>query len=200
MAVGIVDYGAGNLHSVAKALARLGFDSRVVAAPEDMAGVDRLILPGVGHFGQAAGELEKRGLGGALKTWLRAGRPFLGICLGLQLLFGESEESPGVPGLGVFAGRCLKFRAGKVPQIGWNSVRMMRPVPLFEGLPADACFYMVHGYYAVPADEGIVLATTEYGVLYASAVGRDRVFGVQFHPEKSGAEGLRVLRNWAERC
>lgn len=200
MGIGIVDYGAGNLHSVAKALAFLGFDSRIVAAPEALAGVDRLILPGVGNFGRAVETLDGRGLSGALKAWIGAGRPFLGICLGLQLLFRESEESPGTAGLGAFDGRCLRFRSGKVPQMGWNSVSVRRPSPLFEGLTEGAFFYMVHGYFAAPADESVVIGMTDYGVRYASAIGRGRVFGVQFHPEKSGADGLRLLKNWVDRC
>jgi len=201
--IGIVDYGAGNLRSVSKAFDFLGFESRLVDGAPALEGVERLVLPGVGAFGQAASQLRARKLFAPVKEWLEAGRPFLGICLGLQLLFESSEESPGDRGLAAFRGSCRKLRARKVPQIGWNTVSAgdegAAPA-LLCGIPNRSYFYFVHSYCAAPAEPGLAVALTDYGGPYPSIAARGRVWGVQFHPEKSSELGLRLLSNWVRRC
>jgi glutamine amidotransferase len=200
MTIGIVDYGAGNLRSVKKALDYLGADNRFVQGPDDLVGVQKLILPGVGAFGHAVERMRGSGLVPSLVSWLNADRPFLGICLGLQLLFEASSESEAAQGLAFFPGRCEKFTAPKIPQMGWNDIEIARDTPLLEGIPPQAYFYFVHSYYVVPQLEDIVIARTYYATDFVSIAGRGRVFGVQFHPEKSGRVGLRLLQNWIERC
>lgn len=203
--IGIVDYGAGNLRSVRKAFDFLGFESRRVGGGADagLDGIGRLVLPGVGAFGAAARQLREQDLFDPVKEWLAAGRPFLGICLGLQLLFESSEESPGEPGLAAFRGTCRRLREKKVPQIGWNTVTARSGgdvPPLLRGLPSEPYFYFVHSYFVAPEDEGLVAGQTDYGGPYPAIAGRGRVWGVQFHPEKSGALGLRLLENWVRQC
>jgi len=204
--IGILDYGMGNLGSVANACRFLDIPARIVARPEDLDACRALILPGVGAFGDCMAHLTTFGFVAPVQQWIAAGRPFLGICLGLQLLFADSDESPGVPGLGVLPGRNRRFAATpdlKVPQIGWNRVRPVRPdCPLFRGIPAGTYFYFVHSYYADAAEAGAAAAgLTEYGLRYASALWRDNVLAVQFHPEKSQHWGLQMLKNfdaWAK--
>jgi imidazole glycerol phosphate synthase glutamine amidotransferase subunit len=196
--IGIVDYGAGNLGSVRKAFAYLGRDSVVLDSPEGFDGVDGVVLPGVGSFGFAMGTLRERGLLERVGAWAASGRPLFGICLGLQLLAEGSGESPGVPGFGVFEGTCGKFAAGKVPQIGWNGVRVLRPDPLFAGIRDGEFFYYANSFFP-PSGPG-VLAVSEYGREFAAALVAANVRGVQFHPEKSGKAGLRLLANWAASC
>ncbi len=198
--IGIIDYGAGNLRSVRKALSYLGVQHTLVRTAADLQGVERVILPGVGAFGEAVRRLQAAGLFLPLRTWLQQGRSFLGICLGLQLLLERSEESPGVAGFGLLAGGCYRFVAPRVPQIGWNQVEFRRACPLFAGLGCTEYFYFVHSYWARPVDERQVVGWSEYGLRYASAVGSGRVWAVQFHPEKSSHAGLTVLRNWVEKC
>ena len=201
--IGIVDYGAGNLRSVRKAFDFLGFESRLVDGAGGLEGIDRLVLPGVGAFGAAARRLRAGGLFGPVEKWLEAGRPFLGICLGLQLLFETSEESPGEPGLAVFRGGCRRLREKKVPQIGWNTVTpgaAAGGTALLRSLPAEPYFYFVHSYSVAPEDDSLVVGRTDYGGPYPSIAGRGRVWGVQFHPEKSGELGLGLLRNWVREC
>ena len=200
MIVGIVDYGAGNLNSVQKALDFLGAKNRFVKSPEDLAHVDRLVLPGVGAFGHAVEKIRASGLEIAIKTWLRSGRSFLGICLGFQLLFETSHESPGAQGLSFFPGRCERFIAPKVPQTGWNDIEVVQATPLLKGIGSQEYFYFVHSYYVLPEQENIVIARTTYFDDFVSIAGRGRIFGVQFHPEKSGRAGLRLLQNWIEQC
>ncbi|MCR4439896.1 MAG: imidazole glycerol phosphate synthase subunit HisH [bacterium] len=197
---GIVDYGAGNLRSVSEALSYLGVEHRLVRGAQELELADRLILPGVGSFGHAVEHLHAAGLFGALRAWLDAGRPYLGICLGLQLLLEGSEESPGAAGFGFLRGTCRRFQGRRVPQIGWNNVEFKADCPLFAGLVPGEYFYFVHSYSAVPEDTLKVVGWTEYGIRYASAVGVGQVWAVQFHPEKSGRAGLTVLKNWLERC
>lgn len=196
----VVDYGAGNLNSVRKAFAFLGVETVVARGPEELAGVDRIVLPGVGAFGRAAERLRFLGFDRALRAWADAGRPLLGICLGLQLFFASSEEMPGAEGLGLLPGSCRRLQARKVPQVGWNTVRPVKPHPLFGGPARGEHFYFVHGFFAAPQAPGDVLALTDYEGNFCSAAGRDRLIGVQFHPEKSGRAGLELLRNWMERC
>ena len=204
MRITIVDYGLGNLLSVSKAFARLGAEPLLTTRPEDLAQAEALVLPGVGAFGDGMAGLKSRGLVEPLRAAVAAGRPLLGICLGLQLLFEHSGEAPGVPGLGLlrgdvvrFAGRDFGARGGlKVPHMGWNRITLARPHPVFQGLGEGAYVYFVHSYCVAPADAGDVLARADYGGAFCAAAGRDRLVGVQFHPEKSQAVGLKLLENF----
>ncbi len=201
--IGIVDYGAGNLRSVSKAFDFLGFENRLVDAAASLEGVDRLVLPGVGSFGEAVRQLETRELFAPVREWLEAGRPFLGICLGLQLLFESSQESPGERGFAAFRGSCRKLNARKVPQIGWNTVQAVdgpAAAALLCDIPAQSYFYFVHSFVAVPEEPSPAVALTDYGGSFPSITARGRVWGVQFHPEKSGELGLRLLSNWVRQC
>jgi imidazole glycerol phosphate synthase glutamine amidotransferase subunit len=208
--IGVIDYGAGNLGSVMNALTRLGLKARFATGPEELsraAGVfDKLIFPGDGHFATAMESLEKSGYAAALKEWIAAERPFLGICIGLQLLFDYSEEagfadgtdnSAAVGGLGVIAGKVRRFPGRKVPQIGWNQTAARSSSRLFRGLPPNSFFYYIHSYYAAPEDDSVTAAEADYYLDYCSAVERGALAAVQFHPEKSGAAGLKLLENWA---
>jgi glutamine amidotransferase len=198
--IGIVDYGMGNLGSVVNACRFLDLRAEVIADPSELAACRAVILPGVGAFGDCMEHLHQRGFSPRLIEWIAADRPFLGICVGLQALFESSEESPGVAGLGVLRGTVRRFDidpALKVPQMGWNRVRQSKPgEPLFAGVPDGSFFYFVHSYYAAPADPTVVAGITEYGIDYCSAVRSGAVFAVQFHPEKSQAAGLQMLRNF----
>jgi glutamine amidotransferase len=194
--IALVDYGMGNLRSVEKALAKVGGEVRLVRDAAGLAAASKVVLPGVGAFGDCMRNLESQGLSRPILAALREGKPFLGICLGYQLLFEGSEESPGVRGLGVFPGRVVRFPSGslKVPQIGWNQVRFARPdCPLLRGVPDGSSFYFVHSYYPSPRDPSLACGLTDYGGEYASMIWRDRVFACQFHPEKSQAVGLKLL-------
>lgn len=198
--IGIVDYGMGNLGSVEHALSHLGADFRRVASPDALDACDALILPGVGAFGDCMANLSRAGLVAPLRDWIAADRPFLGICLGLQALCEASDEAPGVAGLGVVPVRCLRFNPPpgsdlKVPQIGWNRVEHDGTLPLLAGIPSGTYFYFVHSYH-LPSAPGFAVATARYPDPYAAAIQRSRVAAVQFHPEKSQAAGLRLLRNF----
>jgi glutamine amidotransferase len=195
--IAIIDYGMGNLRSVQRAFEHVGAQVVVTAHRETIESAAAVVLPGVGAFGQAMANLERAGLTDVIRQTITNGRPFLGICLGLQLLFEESEEMGQHRGLGVFGGQVKRFEVGlKVPQIGWNQIHIQRGNPLLEGVADGGYAYFVHSYYVAPTDPEIVLATTDYGIDYASIVGQDNVFGIQFHPEKSQAVGLRILRNF----
>ncbi len=198
--IAIIDYGAGNLRSVQKAFEHLGCDSRIVAAAADLEQAERVVLPGVGAFGAAIEQLQRSGLLAAVSQWLQEGRPFLGICLGMQLLFSGSEEAPGVPGLGFLPGYCRRLRSGKVPHMGWNQVRFTADTMLNNGNPEVPFFYFVHSYYAAVKDDEVIAAECQYGSNFTAAVRRGTCLGVQFHPEKSGAVGLRLLENWVTKC
>jgi glutamine amidotransferase len=194
----VVDYGVGNLHSVEMAFRRLGVAVRVTSAPEEVRRAEALVLPGVGAFGDAIANLRALRLEEDLLAAIRDGLPFLGICVGLQLLFEVSEEMGEHRGLGALAGRVRRFGPGlTVPHMGWNQVHQARPTPLWRGLPDHAYAYFVHSYYVDPADRTVVAATTDYGSDYASAVARGNLYGIQFHPEKSQEVGERILRNFA---
>jgi imidazole glycerol-phosphate synthase subunit HisH len=197
--IAIIDYGVGNLRSVEKAFQHVGADALVTADPEVVRGAAGVVLPGVGAFGDGIEQLAARGFVPVVKEIAAQGRPLLGICLGMQFLFGESEEMGQYVGLGLLPGRVVRFHGElKVPHIGWNQVCALRPSPLLAGLPAEPYAYFVHSYYVEPADPDDVLATTDYGGPYASVVGRGHIFGLQFHPEKSQEVGLRMLRNFAD--
>ena len=197
--IGIIDYGAGNLRSVKKAFDFLGFKSEIISKTEELKNVDRVVLPGVGAFGAAVSKLQESGFKLAVKEWMKADKPFLGICLGMQMMLEKSEETIGSSGVGFIKGDNLKFVKGKVPQIGWNRVLFKESLPLFEGIDDGAFFYFVHSYYVKPEDNSEI-AKTEYGLSYPSVLNRGRVYGVQFHPEKSGENGLKMLNNWVTKC
>jgi len=199
--IGIVDYQRGNLRSVQKALEKAGADARLITAPAEFAGVAGLVVPGVGSFGDCSETLERTGLREPILEWLRSGRPYLGICLGYQLLFESSEESPGVRGLGFLPGRVVRFpdSVGKVPHMGWNSLEFAEPRdPLYAGLSASDQAYFVHSYYPRPANPETVSAWCDYGGKFAASIGQANVRGVQFHPEKSQAVGQKILRNFLD--
>jgi glutamine amidotransferase len=243
--ISIVDYGMGNLRSVQKGLEKVGSSAVIVRTPEAVRSAGKLILPGVGAFGDAMKHLRERELIEPVREFARSGRPFLGVCLGLQLLFDSSEEGaddleplasplvpdpsasplvpeplasrpvpgPGspasgadVPGLGLLPGRVVHFnfrdppaaRGLKVPHMGWNAVTWDKPSPLLAGLASGTCFYFVHAYHAVPADDALTLGVCDYGYPFAAMVQRDNLFAAQFHPEKSQQAGLTILRNFAD--
>jgi len=189
--IGIIDYGAGNLKSVKNALDFLRAKSKIISTPQEVENVGGIILPGVGSFGFIMENLRSKGLDVAIMKSISLGKPYFGICLGLQILFEKSEESDGVKGLGVFKGDVVKFTKGKVPQVGWNEISSAR-----EGLLDNGFAYFVNSYYVVPEDASVVLGKTDNFVSFTSAVGKDNIFAVQFHPEKSGEYGLEILRRW----
>ena len=197
--IGIIDYGAGNLRSVANAVQALGIEPRLIAKPAQLEGISHLILPGVGAFGDCMGELTKRELIEPLRDWVRADKPYFGICLGYQILFDGSEEFGGTEGLSVLPGSVKRFTEGgiKIPHMGWNSALPQDPADeMWAGLGAEPYFYFVHSYFPVPADPAIVAMRTEYGETFASAIRSGNVVATQFHPEKSQQAGLRLLGNF----
>jgi len=197
--VAVIDYGMGNVRSVEKALARFGATVEVTSQPDQIRSASHVVLPGVGAFGDAMGELRRRQLVEPIREIIAAGKPFLGVCLGLQVLFEKSEESPAVKGLNMIAGEVKRFRTYlKVPQMGWNTLNLRKPCPLFEGIGEQPFVYFVHSYYVVPHDEEWIAATTDYDGEFVSAVARGRCFAVQFHPEKSQAVGLKILENFLQ--
>ena len=198
--IAIIDYGAGNLQSVKKAFDFIGAESVITDNPEIINSCDRILLPGVGSFGDAMDSMHKSGLVETVKQNALSGKPFFGICLGLQLLFEESEESPGVKGLGIFKGKIKKFSSDmglKIPHIGWNSLEIKQKDTLFKDVPENSYVYFVHSYYLHAEDEEDVATVTNYGIDFHSAVGKNNIFATQFHPEKSGDVGLQILRNFA---
>lgn len=198
--IAIIDYGAGNLQSVRKALDFIGAPSVVTKDAGCIRAADEVILPGVGSFADAMDSMHASGLTDTVIEAAHSGKPFLGICLGLQLLFEASEESPGAAGLDVLRGTIRRIPRGdgrKVPHIGWNSLAITQPDGLFHGIPQDASVYFVHSYYLTAANEAEVAARTEYGVPFDAAIQRGKLCATQFHPEKSGRIGLQILRNFA---
>jgi len=199
--IALIDYGAGNLRSVHKALRYLEADVQLVTRPEEMKGARAVVLPGVGAFDDCINAMRRQELLDASKQFIDTGRPFLGICVGYQALFEGSEEfNSCAAGLGIFKGRVVRFHDEaelKVPQIGWNQVEITRPeCPLFREIPTGSYFYFVHSFFPKPADESIVASRTTYGETFASAIWRENVFATQFHPEKSQKVGLQLLRNF----
>jgi imidazole glycerol-phosphate synthase subunit HisH len=196
----IVDYGMGNLRSVQKAFERLGVRAVVRDRVQDLAGAEKLILPGVGAFRDAIAELRRQEMIEPVREHIASGRPFLGICLGLQLLFDVSHEDGHWDGLGIVPGEVVRFenRPGlKVPHMGWNRLERVGACRLLDGIPEEAHFYFVHSYYVVPRDESVIAARTEHGVSFVSLIARKNMFATQFHPEKSQRAGLRLLANFA---
>ena len=195
----LIDYGSGNIRSVENALRHEGADVRLVSTPGELKGMQGVVLPGVGAFGDCAEGIRQRGLWEPIQQWIAADQPFLGICVGYQLLFDEGDESPGVKGFGFFGGRVKKFATPdlKVPQIGWNELDR-KDHALWSGLPKQAHVYFVHSYFPVPTDPQCIIARSTYGETFAAATARGRVAGVQFHPEKSQTVGLRILQNFID--
>ena len=195
--IAVVDYEMGNLRSVQKALESSGGKVTVTSDPKVIAKADAVVLPGVGAFGAAVSNLQERGLMDVLKQTIVKDKPFLGICLGLQLLFEESDEAPGIEGLNVIPGRVAAMKGQvKIPHMGWNQVGYEKKSPLFKGISEDSFFYFVHSFAVVPEQDQDTVGTTEYAGSFVSAVGKGNVFGVQFHPEKSQTKGLRLLKNF----
>jgi glutamine amidotransferase len=199
-AIGIVDYGSGNLRSVHRAVEHAGGLCSLVHSPSDAECCKALVVPGVGSFGDCASQLKQIGLWDYLGRWISDDRPYLGICLGYQLLFDSSEESPGVQGFGILAGKAVHFPrvAGlKIPHMGWNQLHITNPSdPLMKGLGVNPDFYFVHSYYPVPEEKGVITSTCDYGLEFAASITRGNLSAVQFHPEKSQEIGLRMLRNF----
>ncbi len=199
--IAIIDYDAGNLKSVEKALDSLGQETIVTRDKSVIREADKVVLPGVGAFGDAMNNLEHFDLIDTIKAVADSGKPFLGICLGLQLLFDRSDETPGAQGLSILSGEILKIppKTGlKIPHMGWNSLDLKAGARLFKGIPANPYVYFVHSYYLKAADESIVAATTEYSTLIHASVEKDNIFACQFHPEKSSDVGLRILKNFSD--
>ena len=198
--IAIIDYDAGNIKSVEKAMEFLGEQCIITRDPEELLNADKVILPGVGAFGDAMGKLNSYNLVPVIKQIVDKGTPFLGICLGLQLLFEDSEEAPGVEGLGILEGSIVRFPEGelKVPQIGWNSLKLINNGKLFKDIADDSYVYFVHSYYLKAKDPEIVKATSEYMTTVHASVEKDNVFACQFHPEKSSDVGLKILKNFIE--
>jgi glutamine amidotransferase len=204
----IVDYGMGNLRSVHKAVERVGYDAQVTADPEEVLNASKIILPGVGAFRDCMRNLEEFRLLEPVVKSIETGKPFLGICLGLQLLFEESDEFGLHKGMGILPGRVTRFpediqdpetnQPYPIPHMGWNTIKIKKEIPLFAGIENNSFFYFVHSYYALPQDPTDIAATTPYGIEFACAVQRDNIYAVQFHPEKSQEVGLRLLRNFGE--
>lgn len=199
--IAIVDFGVGNLRSVQKGLAALGHDAVITADADQIETADGIILPGVGAFGDAMVSLRRLGLLSTLRGAARSGKPLLGICLGMQLLFSVSEEHGQHVGLGIIPGHVKRFRGDfKIPQVGWNQVHWRRPCPLADGVADGEYAYFVHSFYVEPLDSSVVVGVTDYFIEFPSVVAAGHVFGMQFHPEKSAAAGLRMLSNFASLC
>jgi glutamine amidotransferase len=196
--IAIVDYGVGNLASLCGALRRAGADDvRITRSQVDILAAKAVVLPGVGRFGHCASELRRLGLDVIVRVARDRGIPLLGLCVGMQLLFDASEEDPGTPGLGLYRGRVRRLSGDvRVPHTGWNQVRIVRPHPWLADVPDEAYFYFVHSYVVEPADEGAIVATVDHGGAFSAAVGGADMLGLQFHPEKSGAMGISVLRSF----
>jgi glutamine amidotransferase len=199
--IALIDYGSGNIRSVSKALQHEGAEVRLVDSPEGLANTNAVVLPGVGAFGDCVRNLKLRNLWNSMRDWLDAGKPFLGICVGYQLLFDESEEDPVEKGFGFFRGKVKRFSTPgiKVPQIGWNTLEFTQPPhPLWNGLPLHPYVFFVHSFFPVPEDESVITSRTTYGETFAASVAQGRIAAVQFHPEKSQALGLTILRNFIQ--
>lgn len=198
--IGIIDYGMGNLYSLSKALERLGYSYEFVSVPERLQEYSGLILPGVGAFGDAIANIRELGLDRAIEAYVASERPILGICLGMQLLFDKSEENGENTGLGLIHGEAVRFRGDyKVPHMGWNQLRLKQEHPLLEGVREGEYVYFVHSYHVL-CEPDVLLATSDYHQEVTAIVGRGQVYGMQFHPEKSGETGMRLLRNFAVQC
>ena len=199
MSLKIVDYGAGNLASIKNGLEKIGADVEIITGPGELIGASGIVLPGVGSFGDSMKSLVD--FKGPLLKEIKSGTPYLGICLGLQLLFESSDESPNVEGFGIFKGKCVRFEKGyKVPHMGWNNLIKTKDSKILEDIKPDDRFYFVHSYYVVPEDERIISTKTDYGVKFASSIQSGNIYAMQFHPEKSADKGLNILKKFASIC
>lgn len=197
--IAIIDYGMGNLRSVQKGFEKVGFDAQITSDPEAVRKVEKVVLPGVGAFGDAMENLRNAGMIDVIKDTVKAGKPFLGICLGLHLLFDSSTEFGFHEGLGIIPGQVKLLPPGlKVPHMGWNQIELQKSDPLLKDIPDDSAFYFVHSYYVEPDDPADITTLTDYGIKFTSIASRDNIFGIQFHPEKSSSLGLRILKNFGE--
>lgn len=199
--IAIIDYQMGNLRSVQKGFEKVGHEAMITSDPAELAKAERIVLPGVGAFGDAIAELKRRDLVNPIKEAIASGKPFLGICLGLQLLFDVGYENGEYEGLGILRGKCVRFNLPhefKVPHMGWNRGTIKRKAPILKDTADGTFFYFVHSYYVVPEDPSLVAIETDYGHPFCAAVWKDNLFATQFHPEKSQEEGLRLLRSFAE--
>ncbi len=202
MSISIIDYGMANLRSVQKAFESIGAEAQIISTPEEIAHADKIVLPGVGAFADAVQTLRDKELAGPILAQIKKGTPFLGICLGLQMLFDVGYEDGTHQGLGVLKGKCIRFDVDetlnlKVPHMGWNQLDIKRPSPLFKDLPEKPGVYFVHGYHVVPEDESIIATTTDYGRPFVSSIWKDNIVATQFHPEKSQKVGQEILANFA---
>jgi len=201
--IAIIDYGMGNIHSVNKALQLLGAQTKITNNPKDIRSADKAVLPGVGAFDDAMVELKKQGLVTEIKEFVKSGKPLLGICLGLQLFFEESEEAKNEKGLGLLKGIVKRFehKSGlKIPHMGWNQIKIANQSPLFNGIGDGSFLYFAHSYYPVPKEEAVTAAVCDYGVEFTAAVSSKNLYGVQFHPEKSQKTGLKIIENFIKTC
>ncbi|MDH4129907.1 MAG: imidazole glycerol phosphate synthase subunit HisH [Spirochaetota bacterium] len=197
----IIDYGRGNLNNVRKAFLSFGYEAKIIENPNEIDNSQGLVLPGVGAFGDSMNCLNDQGFSDKIREYINLGKPFLGICLGLQLLFEESDEFGYKKGLAVIKGHVTRFKIkDKVPHIGWNQAEFKKTSCIFTGIPNESYFYFVHSYYAIPEDNSIILATTHYGVDFTSAVEHKNIYATQFHPEKSQTLGLRIIKNFGDIC
>ncbi len=198
--IALIDYGMGNLSSVRKAFLAVGAkDIKLISTPQEIANAQAIVLPGVGNFGDGAKNLIESGLDTAIKNAVSDGKPFMGICLGMQLLMDSSEEAPNVKGLGIIKGKTVKFDSTfelKVPQIGWNSLSILKNHTCLQQIRDEEFFYFVHSYYVVPENQSYVAGTTQYGITFCSCIGKNNIFATQFHPEKSQDAGLQIIRNF----
>jgi imidazole glycerol-phosphate synthase subunit HisH len=201
MTIAIIDYQMGNLRSVQKGFEKVGHAAAITSDPAELERAEKLVLPGVGAFGDAIAELRRRRLVEPIRAAIASGKPFLGICLGLQLLFDVGYEGGEFEGLGILRGKCIRFDLPaeyKVPHMGWNRGAIKRSAPVLEGIADGTFFYFVHSYYVVPEDPSLTAIESDYGGPFCAAVWRDNLFATQFHPEKSQADGLTLLKNFAE--
>ena len=197
--IAIIDYGMGNLRSVQKGFEHVGYDAVVTSDPDEVRKADKVVLPGVGAFGDAMENLRNAGMVEVITDAVKSGKPFLGICLGLHLMFDSSEEFGFHEGLKIFPGRVRMLPPGlKIPHMGWNQIEIRQEVPLLKDIPEGASFYFVHSFYAEPSDPKITTTVTDYGINFTSIAGKGHVFGIQFHPEKSSSLGLQILKNFGE--
>lgn len=200
--IGVIDYGAGNLRSVCNSLKKLSVNSILIRSPEDIKDISSIIFPGVGSFGDSSEQLKKQRLFDPIKSWLKEDRPFLGICIGFQMLFEKSDESPNSDGFGIIPGKVVRFPEEnllKVPHMGWNEIKFKNSSdPIWQGIKTSTHFYFVHSYYPEPLESNSVSSITSYGLEFASSVRCGNIFGTQFHPEKSQAAGLKLISNFLE--
>jgi glutamine amidotransferase len=197
--IAIIDYGMGNLRSVEKGFLKVGVDAKVVTDPRSVNDAEAIVLPGVGAFRDCMKNLDQMKLIEPILKSVRNGKPYLGICLGLQMLFTESEEFGVYKGLDVLKGKVVRFQVDlKVPHMGWNTVKLLKKPPIFDDIKDESYFYFVHSYYVAPDDQGIIAGTTDYGITFTSMVRKDNIIATQFHPEKSRETGLKILKNFGD--